>query len=143
MVSANTSTTFLPATTSALPRLRRRVRFALQCAADWPLDLDTMDDICVALTNTLRELDEIEPAGAGEPEPPGGSELVTVYSDHCAICGERGRLPLAVDRCRQTGEVRGLLCRRCHAAVEYLDGDLLKAQRLADYLRQGLREEAH
>jgi hypothetical protein len=96
-----------------------------------------------ARSNTLRALDELEPDGASDREPPVSRQLVTVFSDQCAVCGEPGRVPLAVDRCRRTGRVRGLLCRRCHAAVECLDADPLKAERLADYLRQEPREEAH
>jgi hypothetical protein len=145
MVSADTNTIGLPKTipsSNSFLIVRRRIRFALNRAQDGLLDYDTMDDISIALTNALREMDEIEPESSNGTDPPGNyKELVTVYHEICSICGEKPREPLAVDRCHRTGRVRGLLCRRCHAAVEFLDADPYRAQKLADYLKDSPREE--
>lgn len=144
MVSSDTNTTSVPLTIPPpLTLARRRVRFALRRAEDGLLDYDTMDDICTALSNALCEMGDADPESAGGMEPPSGELWVALYSESCAVCGARTKEPLAVDRCRRTGEVRGLLCRRCHAAVEYLDGDAMRAQKLADYLRDSHREEEH
>jgi hypothetical protein len=45
-------------------------------------------------------------------------EMLMRQDGECAICGdhERGQR-LAVDHCHETGEVRGLLCRPCNAAL--------------------------
>lgn len=49
-----------------LERARGRVVYALRCAEDGLLDLDTMDSICTALVQALKDLDEV----AGSQEPP-------------------------------------------------------------------------
>ncbi len=63
-------------------------------------------------------------------------EMVTAQSSLCAICGKpetsviHGRvINLTVDHCHATGNVRGLLCRRCNVAMGALDdsSDLLRA----------------
>ncbi len=147
MVSADTNTIGLPTT---IPTshffliVRKRIRFALQRAQDGLLDFDTMDDICIALTDALREVDEIEPEPSNGCDPPGNhKELVTVYHELCAVCGEKPREPLAVDRCYRTGRVRGLLCRRCYAAIELLDADPQRALKLAEYLKDDSPKEEY
>ena len=54
----------------------------------------------------------------------------------CAICKRTG-MPLCVDHCHRTGEVRGLLCRRCNRASGFYEDnpDLLLAA--AAYLCAG------
>jgi hypothetical protein len=43
--------------TTAVERVRRQLRYALRCADDGLLDLETMEDISAALRTTLHELD--------------------------------------------------------------------------------------
>ena len=61
----------------------------------------------------------------------------------CAICGRqerrtrRGRLArLAVDHDHETGEVRGLLCARCNAAIGLFDDELQILENAVEYLRK-------
>jgi hypothetical protein len=62
----------------------------------------------------------------------------------CAICGEvltfrAGREnanPGSVDHNHATGKVRGLLCRKCNAALGMLDDNPVKAESLLIYLRK-------
>jgi len=56
----------------------------------------------------------------------------------CASCGD----PLIpgqqthVDHDHATGQIRGLLCRRCNAAEGFLLGSALRAEKLAAYLKR-------
>jgi hypothetical protein len=70
--------------------------------------------------------------------------LVAKQSNLCAICGgpERKKrrgvpLSLAIDHCRETGRVRGLLCGHCNTGIGSLqhDPELLRAA-IAYLLRQ-------
>jgi hypothetical protein len=38
----------------------------------------------------------------------------------CAICQERPSKPLVVDHCHDSGQVRGLLCSHCNAALGFM-----------------------
>ena len=56
----------------------------------------------------------------------------------CAICGEHRELGgvsgLYVDHNHKNGEVRGLLCPACNAAIGMLKEDVELIQRASDYL---------
>jgi hypothetical protein len=54
----------------------------------------------------------------------------------CAVCGETNTsgMALAVDHSHRTGEVRGLLCNRCNAALGFLKNDPERCLRAALYL---------
>ncbi|MFC5834657.1 endonuclease domain-containing protein [Nonomuraea insulae] len=63
----------------------------------------------------------------------------------CAICGQgepnepgraRSMFYLAVDHCHKTGEVRGLLCRKCNSAIGLLNDDPELLIRAISYLQR-------
>ena len=55
----------------------------------------------------------------------------------CATCRRAHADPLVVDRSRVTGEVRGLLCRRCKAALPWFRDDHALLLRAIAYLKNG------
>lgn len=60
--------------------------------------------------------------------PAGGYEsLLAEQGGHCALCGRIS--PLVVDHNHVSGEVRGLLCRKCNTGLGQFNdsGDLLRA----------------
>lgn len=56
----------------------------------------------------------------------------------CAICGETERVHtrLCIDHDHVTGRVRGLVCSRCNVAMGLLDDSSIKAQEMANYLKE-------
>lgn len=55
----------------------------------------------------------------------------------CAICsGVNSDRSLAVDHNHKTGQVRGLLCSRCNAAIGFLQEDTDRALKAIDYIRR-------
>lgn len=52
----------------------------------------------------------------------------------CAICKTSGK-NLVVDHCHQSGQVRGLLCSNCNAALGFLKDSVEVFIRAAEYLR--------
>lgn len=71
--------------------------------------------------------------------------LMAAQQGGCASCGQpetevdprvnRVR-QLAVDHCHETGEIRGLLCRKCNTALGLLGESLSVVEALAEYLRR-------
>jgi hypothetical protein len=61
------------------------------------------------------------------------AELLSTQAGRCAICLLRPAVH--VDHDHETGEVRGMLCFRCNAALGQLDDDVDRLHRAADYLR--------
>jgi hypothetical protein len=55
----------------------------------------------------------------------------------CATCRRPHADPLVVDRSRVTREVRGLLCRRCKAALPWFRDDHALLLRAIAYLKNG------
>lgn len=56
----------------------------------------------------------------------------------CAVCllPENGN-KLDIDHNHDTGEIRGLLCRKCNIAIGLLDDDVVRAERLITYVLRG------
>jgi hypothetical protein len=49
-------------------------------------------------------------------------QMFALQGSACAVCRKTG-VTLCVDHCHRTGEIRGLLCRRCNIALGYCDDD--------------------
>jgi hypothetical protein len=54
----------------------------------------------------------------------------------CAICGECPDVHLAVDHCHVTGDVRGLLCRRCNTGIGVFGDSIELLEEAIDYLHR-------
>lgn len=74
-------------------------------------------------------------------EPEQHAEMLNAQGHVCASCNQRetymraGRIhPLSVDHCHDTGEIRGLLCHGCNAAIGYARNDPARLRAAADYL---------
>lgn len=71
-------------------------------------------------------------------------DLVAKQEGLCAICGEGesaiGRngqpLPLAIDHCHDTGEIRGLLCFNCNTGLGRLGDNVQALERAIEYLKR-------
>lgn len=67
-------------------------------------------------------------------------EMLEAQGGKCAICGrtpeEEGRR-LSVDHDHKTGQVRGLLCRNCNAALGFFQDDFHLLRRAINYLDIG------
>lgn len=57
----------------------------------------------------------------------------------CAICRQGKKL--CVDRCHESGKVRGLLCRECNIAIALLDDDVINLARASYYLMESKCEK--
>jgi hypothetical protein len=71
----------------------------------------------------------------------GYDEMLTRQGGKCAICGGdnmmNGRMAhMSVDHDHTTGEVRGLLCNNCNAALGYAHDNPEILLKLVDYLRR-------
>jgi|SRR5579859_6476634 len=63
--------------------------------------------------------------------------LVRDQDNKCAICGQEDNLGwLSVDHNHETGEVRGLLCRACNAAIGALKDDPDLVRKALEYLER-------
>ncbi len=55
----------------------------------------------------------------------------------CRVCGQVDHdRRLAVDHDHRTGEIRGLLCKRCNLVLGKVDDDLTLLKALSDYLNE-------
>lgn len=67
------------------------------------------------------------------------ADLLTKQASVCAICGKPPRYKrLAVDHCRTTGKVRGLLCTGCSIGVGWFERFQIESEfdKLSKYLLQ-------
>lgn len=62
------------------------------------------------------------------------NQLVKQQDGKCLICQEVPSDILVMDHCHETGKFRGLLCRKCNAAIGQLYDDPELLRRAADYL---------
>lgn len=71
-------------------------------------------------------------------------EIRKSQNNSCAICGssiaDRMSKNLCIDHDHQTGEVRGLLCRRCNSGIGQFDDDLEKVKSAVRYLEKHLNK---
>ena len=66
-------------------------------------------------------------------------EMYSNQHGRCAICGvHQSELAfnLAVDHDHETGEVRGLLCRKCNSGIGYFKDDMELINKALDYLKE-------
>lgn len=61
--------------------------------------------------------------------------MLVRQSGRCAICLKVPDEPLCVDHCHKTGQVRGLLCRRCNLGLGHFSDDLDVFSRATRYLK--------
>lgn len=68
------------------------------------------------------------------------NKLLIQQNNVCAACGEKetgqnqyGPVPLAVDHCHKTGQIRGLLCMRCNRALGLLKDNVTTIKQLFNY----------
>lgn len=61
------------------------------------------------------------------------SELFRLQGGRCKICHREG-CRLSVDHCHTTGDVRGLLCQRCNAALGLMDDSPSRLVAASNYL---------
>lgn len=52
----------------------------------------------------------------------------------CEVCGTED--DLCVDHCHTSGEIRGVLCRKCNSALAFLKDDPAVIRRAADYIER-------
>ena len=64
-------------------------------------------------------------------------KLLESSGNKCQICQreEIGKSRLAIDHCHASGEIRGLLCRRCNSGLGYFDDNLIGLMKAVAYLR--------
>lgn len=65
------------------------------------------------------------------------NELVNRQDGRCAGCKktqEQLDHPLHVDHCHSTGNIRGLLCRKCNSALGYVEDSVETLENLKNYL---------
>lgn len=60
--------------------------------------------------------------------------MAVVQNGQCAIC--KTSTKLCVDHCHESGQVRGLLCRKCNSAIGLLQESVEVAARASQYLRE-------
>lgn len=68
--------------------------------------------------------------------------LLASQGGACAICTRPPGDPLVVDRARVTGVVRGLLCRRCKAAITCFNEDPRLLSLAIAYRKRALADDA-
>jgi Recombination endonuclease VII len=64
-------------------------------------------------------------------------EMIRMQLGRCTLCGDiEGDVGLHIDHDHKTGNIRGLLCNRCNAALERLEKIPGWAQRAEAYLKK-------
>ena len=67
------------------------------------------------------------------------NEMFESQEGRCAICGihqSELKVSLCVDHNHSTGEIRGLLCKRCNSAIGLFDENSDSLGRAIEYLKQ-------
>ena len=67
--------------------------------------------------------------------------MLAMQGGECLTCKRHSEDPLVVDRCGATGKPRGLLCRRCKAALPWFNDDHGLLLRAIAYLEKGPIED--
>jgi hypothetical protein len=62
------------------------------------------------------------------------NKLLEFQGNVCAICKQESNRSLDIDHNHLTGEVRGLLCKRCNLIIGQSEEDPILIQKLYDYL---------
>jgi recombination endonuclease VII len=71
------------------------------------------------------------------------SDYMRIFNEQegrCAVCEKVSEVVLHVDHDHQTGEVRGLLCRRCNLSLGYLRDSPYNAVGAARYLMRAIQQ---
>jgi hypothetical protein len=66
------------------------------------------------------------------------NDILNSQNGKCAICkgDEVHRRHLSVDHCHETGQIRGLLCVRCNAAIGHFKDDSKILKHAIEYLEE-------
>jgi len=69
-------------------------------------------------------------------------EVIEKAGNRCAICEKAlgDDLPMCIDHCHTTGEIRGILCSNCNSAIGMLNDDVGLLFNAIEYLTKRLRE---
>lgn len=62
------------------------------------------------------------------------NKYLILQNDSCAICGRKPNRMLHVDHNHENGEIRGLLCYQCNAAIGYMYDNPEIAKKVVEYL---------
>lgn len=69
-------------------------------------------------------------------------QLLELQDGKCAICGvvaSELKRAIDVDHCHKTGKIRGLICRRCNAALGWIE-KVMTLEELKGFLRRDVFE---
>lgn len=62
---------------------------------------------------------------------------VLLRIEHCQVCEKEIIGPdKCIDHCHDSGEVRGVLCRKCNSALGFVNDDTVTLLRLIEYLNK-------
>lgn len=62
-------------------------------------------------------------------------QMISLQESKCKICGETTD-DLCIDHCHDSGNVRGLLCRKCNSGIGLLQDSVILLESAINYLKE-------